>query len=128
MTADMKTEVETWLIANQTQYTQYFEGQDIPKSNDDYITVKFVPIGSRLVAQKCKLYNGVLRFYIYTKYVLDGDKIKDYLASLLDETTINGTDFTFDVGVNNVVQRGNKANDQAYYENIVDFDYDCWTK
>lgn len=126
MTAEMKKEVEKWLIANQTTYPQYFEGQSL-EVKDELLTIKFISLGGDLVAQGCKKYNGMLKIYIYAMTVLKGDEIKDYLSSLLDELRISGNGFMADFDILKTTTRGNKSKDAMHFETIASIDYSCWT-
>lgn len=139
MKAQIKSDFEKWLISQMSKdavgnYLTYdtkkvyfwFEGQTIQPS-DYKVTVQVWANDTKRVATNALYHNGTFKFYIYANPAIMADKISDYLASLLNEKTIDVTgSFRIETGLFNTKQRGNKFAGMDYFENICTLDFEHW--
>ena len=142
MKSQIKTDFETWLIANVLKEAVtnkyyflvgtakvyiWFEGQTVTAS-DQYITLKIVPIDVTRIATGVKMHEGDYQFYIYAKTALMCDKIEDSLATLLEEKTIEQTAlFRIELDMWKSFQRGNKFEGSLFYENVAKVGFRYWS-
>jgi hypothetical protein len=120
MKAQHKIDIETYLIANQTTYPMYFEGQTV-NTSDNHMTVKFVPIDVMRPAFNCEVHEVIVRFYCYSKKILTCDVMIDALSDLLSEKRIEESSYILEMDTMTTFQRGNKFDDT--WENIADIKF-----
>jgi len=119
MKPQFKIDFETFMIANQTKYDMYFEGETY-KNEHDHMFIKFIPISTTRPAINCEQNYVIVRFYIFSDNLLNCDKIQEDLSKLLSEKNINGMEF----GVLETFGRGNKHG--KTWENIANIKFYHW--
>ena len=120
MKAQFKIDFETFMQTHQTKHPMYFEGQTY-KNNKDLMYITYMPVSVKRPAVDCEQHEVYIRFYLFSKNLLNCDKMIDDLSALLSERNIDNMEFR----TMETFQRGNKHGDTM--ETIADIKFFHWS-